>query len=142
MNQSTAKVWINFQPAYELKGHQQSVLAVIAADEEQVLTGISMMNWLKHLNERGKVPRTGPSNYGRNISSCIHTQGTRMQFEGCRCSLASVLRHAQTTGKQITTLCGPSHTPSQRDSGVDIGRRLGLHAFWAHVFCLCCLYTA
>lgn len=35
---------MNFQLAYELKGHQQSVLAVIAVDEEQVLTGISMMN--------------------------------------------------------------------------------------------------
>ncbi|KAF9261438.1 phospholipase A-2-activating protein [Marasmius fiardii PR-910] len=35
----TARVWKNFALAYELKGHQQSVWAVLAVDEEQVLTG-------------------------------------------------------------------------------------------------------
>jgi len=35
----TAKIWINFQLAYDLKGHQQSVWAVKAIDEEQSLTG-------------------------------------------------------------------------------------------------------
>ncbi|KAF5388995.1 hypothetical protein D9757_005125 [Collybiopsis confluens] len=35
----TAKVWKNFNLAYELKGHEQSVWAVLAVDEEQVLTG-------------------------------------------------------------------------------------------------------
>jgi len=35
----TAKIWINFQLAYDLKGHQQSVWAVKAIDEEQFLTG-------------------------------------------------------------------------------------------------------
>ncbi|KAL0565642.1 WD repeat protein Lub1 [Marasmius crinis-equi] len=34
----TAKVWKNFQLAYELKGHEQSVWAVLAVDEDQVLT--------------------------------------------------------------------------------------------------------
>ncbi|KAE9398980.1 WD40 repeat-like protein [Gymnopus androsaceus JB14] len=34
----TAKVWKNFNLAYELKGHEQSVWAVLAVDEEQVLT--------------------------------------------------------------------------------------------------------
>jgi hypothetical protein len=35
----TAKVWKNFNLAYELKGHEQSVWAVLAIDEEQTLTG-------------------------------------------------------------------------------------------------------
>ncbi|ESK90187.1 phospholipase a-2-activating protein [Moniliophthora roreri MCA 2997] len=35
----TAKVWKNFNLAYELKGHEQSVWAVLAIDDEQVLTG-------------------------------------------------------------------------------------------------------
>ncbi|KIK61833.1 hypothetical protein GYMLUDRAFT_165567 [Collybiopsis luxurians FD-317 M1] len=35
----TAKVWKNFNLAYELKGHEQSVWAVLAVDEDQVLTG-------------------------------------------------------------------------------------------------------
>lgn len=35
----TAKIWKNFQLAYELKGHQQSVWAVLAVDEDQTLTG-------------------------------------------------------------------------------------------------------
>ncbi|KAF9059500.1 WD40-repeat-containing domain protein [Rhodocollybia butyracea] len=35
----TAKVWKNFNLAYELTGHEQSVWAVLAVDEELVLTG-------------------------------------------------------------------------------------------------------
>jgi phospholipase A-2-activating protein len=35
----TAKVWKNFTLAYELKGHQQSVWAVLGVDEDQFLTG-------------------------------------------------------------------------------------------------------
>ncbi|EEB86705.1 hypothetical protein MPER_16240, partial [Moniliophthora perniciosa FA553] len=35
----TAKVWKNFNLAYELKGHEQSVWAVLAIDDKQVLTG-------------------------------------------------------------------------------------------------------
>ena len=35
----TARVWRNFQLAYELKGHQQSVWAVLAIEEQHVLTG-------------------------------------------------------------------------------------------------------
>lgn len=35
----TAKVWKNFILAYELKGHQQSVWAVLGVDEDQFLTG-------------------------------------------------------------------------------------------------------
>ncbi|KAF8643795.1 hypothetical protein AX16_008814 [Volvariella volvacea WC 439] len=34
-----AKVWKNFQLAYDLKGHQQSVWAVLAIEEDQFLTG-------------------------------------------------------------------------------------------------------
>ena len=43
----TAKVWINFQLAYDLKGHQQSVWAVKAIDKERYLTGTlpSMFNF-------------------------------------------------------------------------------------------------
>lgn len=37
----TAKVWVNFQLTFDLKGHQQSVWAVKAVDEEQFLTGKS-----------------------------------------------------------------------------------------------------
>ncbi|KAL1746286.1 WD40-repeat-containing domain protein [Schizophyllum fasciatum] len=36
---ATARVWRNFQLAYELKGHESSVLAVLAVDEDKVLTG-------------------------------------------------------------------------------------------------------
>jgi len=39
----TAKVWRNFSLAYELRGHEQAVWAVLAIDEEQVLTGRSTM---------------------------------------------------------------------------------------------------
>lgn len=35
----TAKVWQNFQLAYELRGHEQSVWAVLVVDEETFLTG-------------------------------------------------------------------------------------------------------
>jgi hypothetical protein len=35
----TAKVWKNFTLAYDLKGHGQSVWAVVAIDEERFLTG-------------------------------------------------------------------------------------------------------
>jgi len=35
----TAKVWKNFNLTHDLKGHQQSVWAVLAVDEEQYLTG-------------------------------------------------------------------------------------------------------
>lgn len=35
----TAKVWKDFTLAYELKGHEQSVWAVLAVDEEQFITG-------------------------------------------------------------------------------------------------------
>ncbi|KAG6909638.1 hypothetical protein DXG01_016420 [Tephrocybe rancida] len=35
----TAKVWKNFSLAHDLKGHQQSVWAVLAVDEDQYLTG-------------------------------------------------------------------------------------------------------
>jgi len=35
----TAKVWKNFKLVHDLKGHEQSVWAVLAVNEEQVLTG-------------------------------------------------------------------------------------------------------
>ena len=35
----TAKVWKNFSLAYDLKGHEYSVWAVLALDEDQYLTG-------------------------------------------------------------------------------------------------------
>ncbi|KAF9484697.1 phospholipase A-2-activating protein [Pholiota conissans] len=35
----TARIWKNFSQVYELKGHQQSVWAVLGIDEEQYLTG-------------------------------------------------------------------------------------------------------
>lgn len=35
----TAKVWKNFQLVHDLKGHQQSVWAVLAVDSETTLTG-------------------------------------------------------------------------------------------------------
>jgi hypothetical protein len=35
----TAKVWVNFQLTYDLKGHEQAVWAVKAVDEEHFLTG-------------------------------------------------------------------------------------------------------
>ncbi|KAF8965289.1 phospholipase A-2-activating protein [Flammula alnicola] len=35
----TAKVWKNFNLVYDLKGHQQSVWAVVGIDEDQFLTG-------------------------------------------------------------------------------------------------------
>ncbi|EKM82501.1 hypothetical protein AGABI1DRAFT_34287 [Agaricus bisporus var. burnettii JB137-S8] len=38
----TAKVWINFQLKYDLKGHEQAVWAVKAVDEERFLTGKSI----------------------------------------------------------------------------------------------------
>ena len=37
----TAKVWKDFQLLHDLKGHQQSVWAVLAIDEELILTGIT-----------------------------------------------------------------------------------------------------
>jgi len=36
---STAKVWKDFKLAYDLKGHAQSVLTVVAIDEEEFITG-------------------------------------------------------------------------------------------------------
>ncbi|THU81513.1 phospholipase A-2-activating protein [Dendrothele bispora CBS 962.96] len=47
----TAKVWKNFDLAYELKGHEQSVWAVLAIDEEQVLTASAdktIKLWMRH----------------------------------------------------------------------------------------------
>ena len=35
----TARVWKNFQFAYELVGHTQSVWAVVAIEPDQFLTG-------------------------------------------------------------------------------------------------------
>ena len=35
----SAKVWKDFQLAYDLKGHSYAVWAVLAVDEEQFLTG-------------------------------------------------------------------------------------------------------
>lgn len=35
----TAKVWKNFTLTYDLKGHQQSVWAVLAVDDDRFLTG-------------------------------------------------------------------------------------------------------
>lgn len=37
----TAKVWKNFSLAYDLRGHQQSVWAVLAVNEDSFLTGSS-----------------------------------------------------------------------------------------------------
>lgn len=39
MLHSTAKVWKGFKLAYDLKGHAQSVLTVVAIDEENFITG-------------------------------------------------------------------------------------------------------
>jgi len=36
---STAKVWKDFKLAYNLKGHSQSVLTVVALDGEEFITG-------------------------------------------------------------------------------------------------------
>jgi len=36
---STAKVWKDFKLAYDLKGHAQSVLTVVAIDGEEFITG-------------------------------------------------------------------------------------------------------
>ena len=36
---STAKVWKDFKLAYDLKGHAQSVLTVVATDGEEFITG-------------------------------------------------------------------------------------------------------
>ncbi|KAF8623553.1 hypothetical protein AX15_006324 [Amanita polypyramis BW_CC] len=47
----TAKVWKNFQLAYDLRGHQQSVWAVVAVDEDRFLTGSadkSIKLWQQH----------------------------------------------------------------------------------------------
>ncbi len=35
----TGKVWVDFQLAYDLKGHDQSVLDVKVIEEDQFLTG-------------------------------------------------------------------------------------------------------
>lgn len=40
----TGKVWVNFQLAYDLEGHDQSVLDVKAIEEDQFLTGA--VSWL------------------------------------------------------------------------------------------------
>ena len=40
----TAKVWKNFNLAYDLKGHQQSVWAVLGVEEDQFLTGKTVNN--------------------------------------------------------------------------------------------------
>ncbi|KAI5832367.1 PFU-domain-containing protein [Schizophyllum commune Tattone D] len=53
---ATARVWRNFQLAYELKGHESSVLAVLAVDEDKVLTG-SADKTIK-LWQNGKVIQT------------------------------------------------------------------------------------
>lgn len=36
---STAKVWKDFKLTYDLKGHAQSVLTVVAIDGEEFITG-------------------------------------------------------------------------------------------------------
>ena len=36
---STAKVWKDFKLAFDLKGHAQSVLTVVAIDGEEFITG-------------------------------------------------------------------------------------------------------
>ena len=36
----TAKVWKNYQLAYDLRGHEQSVWAVIALEPDKFLTGM------------------------------------------------------------------------------------------------------
>lgn len=41
MRYRTAKVWKNFNLVYDLKGHTQSVWAVLGVDEDQYLTGAS-----------------------------------------------------------------------------------------------------
>jgi len=38
----TARVWRNWQPLYELKGHSQSVWAVLPVEEELFLTGLCL----------------------------------------------------------------------------------------------------
>jgi len=60
----TAKVWKNFSLAYDLKGHEQSVWAVVAIDEERFLTGIcpntlySLTSGLTKLRLAGSADKT------------------------------------------------------------------------------------
>jgi hypothetical protein len=39
----TARVWKNYKPAYELRGHTQAVWAVVAIDDDQFLTGTHIL---------------------------------------------------------------------------------------------------
>ncbi len=50
----TAKVWKSFKLAYDLKGHEQSVWAVLAVDEEQFLTGVFVSSTLAHPSHASK----------------------------------------------------------------------------------------
>lgn len=63
---STAKVWKDFGLAYDLQGHAQSVLTVVAIDGEEFITGKNTLCLAyRHLADIGtKALQTRPSNSG------------------------------------------------------------------------------
>ena len=74
----TAKVWKDFKFAYDLIGHQQSVWAVLALSDEQILTGIFALNDI--LPDLyciiSKALLTEQSNYGNSINVFTRSPGT------------------------------------------------------------------
>ncbi|KZT09614.1 PFU-domain-containing protein [Laetiporus sulphureus 93-53] len=95
----TAKVWKDFQLAYDLIGHQQSVWAVLAIDGRQFLTG-SADNTIKLWNQHKNV-RTYPG----------HTQAVRglaliTDIGFASCSNDSEIRIWTMEGDVVHTLSG------------------------------------
>ncbi|KAL6305276.1 phospholipase A-2-activating protein [Sparassis latifolia] len=95
----TAKVWRDFQLAFDLKGHQQSVWAVLAVDGRQFLTG-SADNTIKLWNQHKNV-RTYPG----------HTQAVRgltliTDIGFASCSNDSEIRIWTMEGDVVYTLSG------------------------------------
>jgi hypothetical protein len=72
----TAKVWKNFELAYDLKGHGQSVWAVVAIDEDRFLTGTQYLPLISSSLMRCDMQDrpTKLSNFGNSTRSCIHTK--------------------------------------------------------------------
>jgi hypothetical protein len=78
----TVKVWKNFQLVHDLKGHQQSVWAVLAIDEECVLTGTSSHFSLigSRANVFAQVRLIKPLNFGNNTKIYERSEDIKMLF--------------------------------------------------------------
>jgi phospholipase A-2-activating protein len=71
----TAKVWKDFRLAFDLTGHQQSVLAVLALEDDTYLTGRLLLSHVQPRTAHAglihvQVLRIKPSNSGNSIKMC------------------------------------------------------------------------